>query len=80
MLIKILFLSILVWWIFRAAGNLIAVARGQQQPLDPPRTRPYEAYPPQEDEPPIRVVRKPGAPAPKTPPASDVEDARFRDI
>lgn len=80
MLIKTLFLAILVWWIFRAAGNLIAVARQQQQPLDPPGSRPFGAYPPADDEPPVRVVRKPGTTAPKAPPTANVEDARFRDL
>lgn len=80
MLIKTLFLAILVWWIFRAAGNLIAVARQHQQPLDPPGSRPYDAYRHEEDEPPVRVVRKPEAPKRSAPPAQDVEDARFKDL
>lgn len=37
MLLKWLFLIILAWYIYRAAGNLIAAARGDQPPINGPR-------------------------------------------
>ena len=37
MLLKWLFLIILAWYIYRAAGNLIAAARGEQPPINGPQ-------------------------------------------
>ncbi len=79
MLFKWIVLIVIAWYVFRAAGNLIAVARGEQPPIDGQRG---PSQRPPEDGPSVRVSRKPGRTS-THPPAhrsEDVEDARFTDL
>lgn len=88
MLFKWIILAILAWYIFRAAGNLIAAAKGQVPPVQGPRAanRGFDHSQTNRQSgsegPSIRVVRKRSADsaARTTPPPSDVEDARFTDL
>lgn len=82
MLFKWIVLIVIAWYIFRAAGNLIAAARGGQPPID--GNRPYSARPPgsegSREGPSIRVVKKPGSATTASRREDDVEDARFTDL
>jgi len=87
MLCKWIILAVLAWYIFRAAGNLIAAAKGEVPPVQGRRPSnrdfDYSQARRQDDTsgPSIRVVKKRSADAPRTtPPASDVEDARYTDL
>ena len=75
MLFKWIVLTVIAWYIFRAAGKLIAAARGGQQPID--GRAPSSTH----EESSIHVVKK----RPSGSPTSvhrdeDVEDARFTDL
>lgn len=75
MLFKWIVLTVIAWYIFRAAGNLIAAARGGQHPID------GRAPSSMHEESPLHVVKK----RPSGSPTSvhrdeDVEDARFTDL
>jgi len=82
MLFKWIVLIVIAWYVFRAAGNLIAAARGGQPPID--NGRPHAARPQasgnQGEGPSIRVVRKPGSASSASRREEDVEDARFTDL
>jgi hypothetical protein len=81
MLFKWIILIAIAWYIFRAAGNLIAAARGQQPPLgNQQRQRPTPSN--NREGPAIRVVKKPSAQSSKSSIRSEdnVEDARFTDL
>lgn len=88
MLFKWIILAILAWYIFRAAGNLIAAAKGEVPPVQGPRTsnRGFghsQANRQERSEgPSIRVVKKRSTDSQgrTTPPSSNVEDARFTDL
>ena len=88
MLFKWIMLAVLAWYIFRAAGNLIAAAKGQVPPVQGPRAsrRGFDDFQAnrQDDssEPSIRVVKKRPKDAHErdSPPSPDVEDARFTDL
>lgn len=88
MLFKWIILAVLAWYIFRAAGNLIAAAKGEAPPVGgrrpPDQGFDYSQASRQDDAsgPPIRIVKKRSADASQrsAPPASDVEDARFKDL
>ncbi len=81
MLFKWIILIVIAWYIFRAAGNLIAAAKGQQPPLG--HQRGQRPTPPDDREgPSIRVVKKPTAESSRSSLRADdnVEDARFTDL
>jgi hypothetical protein len=88
MLFKWIMMAILAWYIFRAAGNLIAAAKGQVPPAQGRHSsrRGFDDFQTkrQDDssEPSIRVVKKRSADSEgrAAPPSSDVEDARFTDL
>lgn len=88
MLFKWIILSVLAWYVFRAAGNLIAAAKGEIPPAQGGRS-PNRGFDPSQrqrqgdsNEPSIRVVKKRSADsaARTSRPTSDVEDARFTDL
>lgn len=75
MLFKWIVLTVIAWYIFRAAGNLIAAARGGQQPID--GRAPSSTH----EESSIHVVKKRPSGSPTSAHRDeDVEDARFTDL
>jgi hypothetical protein len=75
MLFKWIVLTVIAWYIFRAAGNLITAARGGQQPID--GRAPSSTH----DESPIQVVKKrPAGSSTSVNRDEDVEDAQFTDL
>ncbi len=85
-------MAALLWYVFKAAGNLIDAARGGQQPLDgqnprgghrgQPFGQPSQSQPSSRSEegPAMRVVKKRGTQSQPSTPPDDVEDARFTDL
>lgn len=80
MLLKWIVLIAIAWYVYRAAGNLIAAARGGQPPLDR-QHRPARPSTGEQEGPPIRVVKKRGAQTHSSSRSEEnVEDARFTDL
>lgn len=77
MLLKWIFLFLITWYIYRAAGNLISAARGRQQVPD---SRRPETRRPASDGPDISIVRPRQEARASRPDPDDVEDARFQDL